>query len=101
MVYKSTKANRRITLKGFRFLTRDLGGILDSLPPVKLLWIKVEQNSGVGGPYPRDHELMRLNVTYGARSESVESFKSVEYLREHGSSEWYRCKNYKKVGKPL
>ena len=88
--------NTRATIRGMQLLLADLEP--DMIKP-NFSHFKLEHSSYVGLPYPRNHEHLQLNVAFGEPRDR--SYNTYEYLRAHSSTKWFRCRNYKKVGKPL
>ena len=91
-----TKKSTRNTIRGMQLLLADLEPDMKS---PDFSHFKLEHSGYIGLPYPQNHEHLQLSVAFGEPRNR--SYNTYEYLRPHKTSKWYRCKRYKKVGKPI
>lgn len=55
----------------------------------------------IGNPYPNGHELLRLKISFWDKMQHYEIGHQFIRSTLRDNCRWYRCEDYKKIGRPL
>ncbi len=91
--FRPQHRDKRGLASGLDAVIKDLKMRLDG----RFYSFRIEHHPDAERPFPVDHELLELTITYNDHREE----EVLEYVRSHHGRRWYQCEDYRKKGRPI